>query len=36
VGKGAQAGILIKDAATLQKLHNVDIIIMDKTGTLTK
>ncbi len=36
VGKWAQAGILIKDAATLQKLHNVDTIIMDKTGTLTK
>lgn len=36
VGKWASAGILIKDAATLQKLHNVDTIIMDKTGTLTK
>ncbi|MBP7822838.1 copper-translocating P-type ATPase [Candidatus Gracilibacteria bacterium] len=36
VGKGANAGILIKDAATLQKLHNVDTIIVDKTGTLTK
>lgn len=36
VGKWANAGILIKDAATLQKLHNVDTIIMDKTGTLTK
>lgn len=35
VGKGAKEGILIKDAATLQKLHNVDTIIVDKTGTIT-
>ncbi len=36
VGKGAREGILIKDAATLQKLCNVDTIVMDKTGTITK
>ncbi len=36
VGKGAQNGILIKDAATLQKLQSVTTIVMDKTGTLTK
>jgi heavy metal translocating P-type ATPase len=36
VGKGAREGILIKDAATLEKLHKVDIVIMDKTGTLTR
>ena len=35
VGKGAKEGILIKDAATLQKLHQVNAIVVDKTGTLT-
>ncbi len=36
VGKGAQEGILIKDAATLQKLRSVDTVVIDKTGTITK
>jgi Cu+-exporting ATPase len=36
VGKGAKEGILIKDAATLEKLHQVDTLVVDKTGTLTK
>ena len=36
VGKGAQEGILIKDAATLQKLQSVNTVVVDKTGTLTK
>lgn len=36
VGKGARAGILIKDAASLQKLHQVDTVVVDKTGTITK
>ena len=36
VGKGAREGILIKDAATLEKLHQVDTVIVDKTGTITR
>ncbi|MFA6257957.1 MAG: heavy metal translocating P-type ATPase [Candidatus Paceibacterota bacterium] len=35
VGKGAKEGILIKDAATLQKLYEVNTVVIDKTGTLT-
>ena len=36
VGKGAREGILIKDAATLEKLHQVNVVVVDKTGTITK
>jgi len=36
VGKGAKDGVLIKDAATLEKLHKVDTVIVDKTATITK
>ncbi|MEN9342405.1 MAG: hypothetical protein RIQ54_661 [Candidatus Parcubacteria bacterium] len=35
VGKGAQQGILVKDAATLERLCSVDTVIVDKTGTIT-
>ncbi len=35
VGKGAGEGILIKDAATLEKLHTADTVVLDKTGTIT-
>lgn len=36
VGKAAQQGILIKNAETLEKLHAVNFVVMDKTGTITK
>ena len=36
VGRGAQAGILIKNAESLERLEKVDTLVVDKTGTLTQ
>jgi Cu+-exporting ATPase len=36
VGRGAQEGVLIKDAAALETLEKVDTLVIDKTGTLTE
>ncbi len=35
-GRGAQAGVLIKDAEALERLEQVDTLVVDKTGTLTE
>jgi Cu+-exporting ATPase len=35
-GRGAQAGVLIREAAALERLAEVDTLIVDKTGTLTE
>lgn len=36
VGKGAQAGILIKNAEALERMNKVNVLIVDKTGTITE
>src|SRR5690606_35452648 len=36
VGKGAQAGLLVKNAEALERLEKVDTLVVDKTGTLTE
>ena len=36
MGRGAAAGVLVRDAATLETLARVDTLVLDKTGTLTE
>jgi len=36
VGRGAREGVLIKDAAALERMEKVDTLVVDKTGTLTE
>ena len=36
IGKGAEEGILIKDAVSLELSRKIDIVVLDKTGTLTE
>src|SRR6185295_10070374 len=36
VGRGAQSGVLIKNAEALEHMEKVDTLVVDKTGTLTE
>jgi Cu2+-exporting ATPase len=36
VGKGAHSGILIKNAESLEKMNSIDVVVIDKTGTVTE
>ena len=36
IGKGAENGILIKDARSLETAYKLDIVVLDKTGTITE
>jgi len=36
VGRGAEVGVLVKDAAALEVLGRADVLVVDKTGTLTE
>ena len=36
IGKGAQSGVLIKNAEALEKMNDIDVVIIDKTGTVTE
>ena len=35
-GRGAQSGVLIKNAEALERLEKIDTLVVDKTGTLTE
>lgn len=35
-GRGAESGILIRGGEHLEKAHNIDVVVLDKTGTITK
>lgn len=35
-GRGARLGVLFKNAESLENLHKIDTVVLDKTGTLTK
>lgn len=35
-GRGAQSGVLVKDARAIEEMHKVDTLIIDKTGTITE
>lgn len=36
VGRGAQSGVLIRDAEALERMEKIDTLVVDKTGTLTE
>ncbi len=36
IGRGAESGVLIKEAAALERLSSIDTLVIDKTGTLTE
>ncbi len=36
VGRGAQEGVLVKNAAAMERLEKVNVVVVDKTGTLTE
>lgn len=36
VGKGAQSGVLVKHADALEKMNKINVLIVDKTGTITE
>ena len=35
-GRGAQCGVLVKDAAVLEEMERIEVVALDKTGTLTE